>query len=319
MSFNVAALANYVKQNAKTIIAKQLVAAQTADIIAKGGTVKTEVKSSEQIGQLDTDAVFQDGAGCGFNPSGSTTFSQRLISAAKIKVEEALCLADLEAKYTQEMLSAGARYDDPSDFDFNQFWIDRKIQKTGIALEDAIWQGDTASGNGQLNRFDGLIKLLDDQAGVVQANVAGFVEGGAALVAMDVTNILKAMDALYKATPEAIISAPDMTYFIGTHWFRLLKLAIRNSNYYHFEPSKDRDVVYVPGTEIKIQRVNGLNSKNFIFGMRVANMVAGTDLLDDFTNVKVWFDENTELVKYSNKFKYGVNVGFTDEVVEFQI
>ncbi|RYZ36291.1 MAG: hypothetical protein EOP49_32740 [Sphingobacteriales bacterium] len=319
MAFNHADLAAYVKQNAKTLIAKQLTTAQTADIIARGGMVLTEVKTSEKIGQMETDAILQDGAGCGFTPSGTTRFSEREVTVGKIKVEEALCLADLEAKYTQELLSAGARYDDPSDFDFNQFWIDRKIAQTGNAVEKLIWQGDKQSLDGQLNRIDGLIKLLSGTAGVVQANHADYVEGGAALAKIDATNIMKAMDAIFLATPEEIIDGADMTYFIGSHWFRFLKLAIRNSNYFHYDPQKDRNIIYVPGSEMKIQRVNGLNGKNHIFGIRLSNIVAGTDLLDDFTNIKVWFDENTELVKYSNKFKYGLNVGFTEEVVEFSI
>ena len=319
MSFDVSALQNHVKKNAKQIIARQLIAAPTAAIIQAGGTVLTEVKSSQEIGTLETDAVFQDGSGCGFTPQGSTRFSTRSVTVGKIKVEEALCLSDLEAKYTQEMLSAGARYDDPSDFDFNEWWINRKIQHTGIALEKAIWQGDRATVDGQLNKFDGFRKLLSGAAGVVQANDAAFVEGGAALTEITASNIIKAMDALFLATPEEILNAEDMTFFVGSHWFRLLKLAIRNSNYFHFDPDKNRDVVYLPGSDIRIQRVNGLNGVNHIFGLRLSNMVIGTDLLDDITNVKVYFDETEELVCYSNKFKYGVNVGFTEEVVEFKL
>lgn len=319
MAFDVTGLTNYVKENAKTIIAKQLTTAQTAEIIAKGGTVLTEVKSSEKIGSLETDAVFQDGAGCGFNASGSTKFSQRLITAAKIKVEEALCLPDLEAKYTQAMLTAGVRYDSPGDFDFNQFWIDRKIAQTAIALENAIWQGDTASADAQLQRFDGLVKLLHAVAGVTQANTNGHVPGGAALVAVDGTNIMKVFDAFFDAVPDAIADKPDLTVFVPNKWFKLLKLAIRNSNYFHYDVTKDLNTIYCPGSDLKIVRVSGLAGIEKAFATTVSNMVAATDLLDDQTNVKVYYDENTELVKYSNKFKYGVNVGFLEEVVEFAI
>lgn len=319
MAFDVSGLAAYVKQDAKKIIAKQLLAAQTAEIIAKGGTVLTEVKSSEKIGNLETDAVIQDGAGCGFNASGATTFSDREITADKMKVEESLCLADLEGKYTQALLSAGVNYDDPADFDFNQYWIDRKLAKTGIAIEKLIWQGDKASGDATLNRINGYIKLLSGAAGVIQANDAAFVEGGVALATVTKANILKVLDALYNATPEEILSAPDLTFFIGSHWFRLAKLALRDANLYHFVPGSDPNVIIVPGTDLKLQRVNGLNGKNNIFGMRLSNMIAATDLLNDFTEVKVWQDPNTGLVNYSNKFKYGVNVGFASEVVEFKL
>ena len=135
MAFSVGTLTNYVKENEALLLSSSVLGNKTAQLIKDNGTVLVGVKSSEKIGLMDTDAVFQDGSTCGFNASGTTTFTQRTVTVGKIKVNEALCMKDLEAKYLQKALPNGSRY---SEMIFAEQYAKRKacLLYTSDAADD---------------------------------------------------------------------------------------------------------------------------------------------------------------------------------------
>ena len=102
MAFVVASLANYTEENVTQLVASSVLGSKTITLIKDQGNVMLGVKSAETVNIMDTDAFFQDGSSCGFNASGTTTFTQRTLTIGKIKVNEALCPKDLEAKYLQK-------------------------------------------------------------------------------------------------------------------------------------------------------------------------------------------------------------------------
>jgi hypothetical protein len=318
MAFNVAALSAYVKENADKLIAATLMSSKTAKLIEQFGTVLTEVKSSEKIGQLETDATFQDGSVCGFTSSGSTVFSQRTVTVGDIKIEEELCLKNLEKKYTQQMLSAGANYDSPDDFDFNQWWIDRKVTHAANALEVAIWQGDTTSGDGQLNKFDGLIKQITGAADEINANHTDYITAVITTAGGGITqaNVISVLQAIVKATPTKLKQQSDYRVFCGYDVIEMANLALYDANKFHHTASNP-DEFMIPGTTVKAVAVPGLDRTKGLFGFRLSNVYVGTDLLSDTTEVKVWYNIDEEKTRYRNAFKYGVNVAITAECVKF--
>ena len=317
MSFDVSALAAYTEQNADKLIAATILTPETAKLIEANGVVLAGVKSSEQIGQMETDATFQTGA-CGFSPSASTVFSKRVLTVGDIKIEESLCYKDLEAKYTQKMLTAGATYENPEDFNFYEFWVNRKVAQAANAIEKALWQGDTASGDGQLNKFDGFIKLIvnatdeidanDGTHGLAQVTVAG---GG-----ITQTNVISVLQAIINATPLEVKQQADFRVFCGHDIIELANLKIYADNKFHYDTT-DPNSITIPGTQYKAVAVNGLNGTQKLFGMRMSNMYLGTDLLSDQTSVQVWYEKKDNAIDYRNAFKLGVQVGITKQCVKF--
>lgn len=165
MSFDISKLAAYTKENQDELIVATIFSAKTQELIQKEGNVLTGVSSSEQINQLETDAAFQAGGTCGFTPSGSTAFSRRKLTVGPIKVHENLCPKTLKSTYLQLKMKAGSQ---PEEFPFEEVYTGRKAAKIAKQLEIAIWQGDLSSGTANLNKFDGLIKIID-AAGVAVA------------------------------------------------------------------------------------------------------------------------------------------------------
>ena len=313
MAFSVSTLANYTKENEALLVTASVLGAKTASLIKSAGNVMVGVKSAETINIMDTDAFFQAGGTCGWNASGTTSFTQRTVTVGKIKVQEALCPKTLEAKYLQKALPTGSMYD---SIPFEQEYTDKKAVTIASQLETAIWQGDTASANGNLNKFDGLIKLIGAASGVVDANVSGYVSG-APLSSITASNVIALLDGVYKAIPAKVVAAEDMTIFVGQDTFRTYTIALKNANMfnYAFDGKADSEFV-LPGTSIKVVAVQGLNSTNDVFALRLSNLFLGTDLLNEEEKFEIFFAKEADEVRFAAEFKMGVNIAFPDEIVK---
>ena len=316
MAFSVSSLTNYTKENEALLVSSSVLGAKTAALIKSAGNVMVGVKSAETINIMDTDAFFQAGGTCGWNASGTTSFTQRTVTVGKIKVQESLCPKALEAKYLQKALPTGSQYD---SIPFEQDYSDRKAKTIASQLETAIWQGDTGSANGNLNKFDGLIKLIGAASGVVDANVSGFVSG-APLTSITASNVIALFDGVYRAIPAKVVSADDMTIFCGVDTFRTYTIALKNANMfnYAFDGKADSEFV-LPGTSIKVVAVNGLNGTNDVYAMRLSNLFLGTDLLNEEEKFEIFFAKEADEVRFAAEFKMGVNIAFPDEIVKVVI
>ena len=314
MAFNVDALAAYTEQNEALLVTDSVLGAKTAALIKSAGNVMVGVKSAETINIMDTDAIFQAGGSCGFNASGSTTFTQRTVTVGKIKVNESLCPKDLEAKYLQKALPTGSMYD---SIPFEQEFAEKKAKTIASQLETALWQGDTGSGNANLSKFDGLVKLIGAASGVVAANSATFISG-APLSTITAGNVISIFDGVYLAIPAQVVAADDMTIFCGQDVFRTYTIALKNANQFHYSIDVKADSEFVlPGTPIKVIALQGLNGTNKVYAMRLSNLFLGTDLLNEEEKFEIFYAKEADQVRFVSEFKMGVNVAFPDEIVKF--
>ena len=316
MAFSVSSLANYTKENEALLVTSSVLGAKTAALIKSAGNVMVGVKSAETINIMDTDAFFQAGGTCGWNASGTTSFTQRTVTVGKIKVQEALCPKTLESKYLQKALPTGSQYD---SIPFEQEFSDKKAKTIASQLETAIWQGDTASANGNLNKFDGLIKLIGAASGVVNANVSGFISG-APLTSITPSNVVALFDGVYSAIPAKVVAAEDMVIVCGMDTFRTYTIALKNANMFNYAFDGKADAEFVlPGTSIKVVALQGLNGTNDVYAMRLSNLFLGTDLLNEEEKFEIFFAKEADEVRFAAEFKMGVNVAFPDEIVKVTI
>jgi len=313
MAFDVSALSNYTKENEALLVTSSVLGSKTAGLIKSQGNVMVGVKSAETINIMDTDAIFQAGGSCGFNASGSTTFTQRTVTVGKIKVNESLCPKDLEAKYLQKALPEGSRYDSVA---FAADYTDKKAARIAAQLETAIWQGATGSANVNLNKFQGLVALIG--ASAVEANNATYFGGTA--TAITSANVVAIFDALYKAIPATVVAKDDMTIWCGQDVFRTYTIALKNANMfnYAFDGKADSEF-FLPGTPIKVVATPGLNGVTKIYAIRLSNMFIGTDLLNEEERFELFYAKEADQVRFVSEFKMGVNVAFLDEIASFII
>lgn len=318
MAYSFSGLVAYVEQNERLLVASSVLGAKTQQLIQQSGNVMVGVKSKETINIMDTDAIFQAGGTCGFLTSGTTTFSQREVEVGKFKVNEAICPKDLEAYYTQKALPNGSRYDATA---FAEEYTSRKAAKIAAQLEKAIWQGNKTSVDVNLNKFDGIIKLVSDAgASVINANAAAFYTGAPATAINDST-VVNVFDAVYKAIPAEIIDKDDVKIFCGMDVFRTMTVRIKNEKYFNYQvEASPMTSFFLPGTTIEVVGTPGLNGTNKIYAMRVSNLFLGVDLLNEGTDRwELFYAREADQVRFVSEFKMGVNFAFPTEVVKFEI
>jgi hypothetical protein len=263
---------------------------------------------------MTTDAVFQAGGTCGFNSSGTTTITQRTITVGKIKIQESICPKVFEAKYTQKALREGSSYDYMA---YGAEYSAQKVERIGAALETAIWQGDTGSGNAQLNKFMGIGTIIDALGfGGAGDPIAG---NTGALTTLTSANVIAAVDGVFAALPAALLDKSDVVIFCGNDTFREYVIALRNQNLFHYPVDAANMELVVPGTSIKLIGVNGLNGTDKMFGLSMANLYLGTDLLNEQDRFELFYAKEADEMRFVVEFKMGVQVAFPDEVVYFKL
>lgn len=322
MALSVGTLTDYVIENEEQLIARSLFGARTAELIMAEGTVMTGVKFAEKINLLDTDAIFQNGEGCTRVSSGTTTLTQRQVSVGDIAVVEDICVKTLNKKYMSKALASGS---DVNRLPFEQEYAQLKADTIAKQLEVAIWQGDTTSGNANLSRFDGLIKLIDAAGTAVDANVQAYT-GEASPIATSITtaNVKKVVNAMWLALPSDVTGQDDVRIFCGWDTFNKFINAFTDQNLFNFAPagsevSAANGVVIIPGTNYKLTAVHGLDGTNRLFAMRMSNLFAGVDMENEEEKFTMMEDQFKDYLRFKAQFKYGVNVAFPNEISEFTL
>lgn len=314
MALDLSGLTNYVKENELQLTSAAIFKAKTASLIEAQGNVQVGIKSAETINVMTTDAVFQAGGTCGFSSSGTTTITQRTITVGKIKIQESICPKVFEAKYTQKALREGSSYDYMA---YAAEYSAQKVERIGAALETAIWQGDTGSGNAQLNKFMGIGTII---------NALGF--GGAGdpingnvsnLTTLTKANVIAAVDDIFISLPAALLDKQDVVIFCGNDTFREYVLALRDDNLFHYPVDAANMELIVPGTNIKLIGVNGLNGTDRMFGLSMSNLYLGTDLLNEQDRFELFYAKEADEMRFVVEFKLGVQVAFPDEVVFWKL
>ena len=320
MAFSIGTLSAYTKTNEQMLIIKSFFEPKTATYMQK----LTGVKSSIQIPSLDDTLIWQSGAACGLtNASGDTTIAARTLTVGRIKAEKSWCVKDLETIYAQLLLSPGSQYESlPGKID--QAFMQHIMGNQGEKVETAIWQSVSGSTNWQdyLNKFDGLIKIIGDATGPIQANASPYI---ASTVTTSITsaNAISVFQAVYNAIPVAILDKADLRIFCGVDSARLYQQAMINATnagmFNYVAPNDILGEFYLLGTNVKVVPVAGLNGTNKVYAMRTSNMFLGVDLENEEEELKVWYSQDYDTVYMRMKFKLGVQIGITTEVVKFTI
>ncbi len=309
MSFVVSSLNNYTNEQSTDLLVKALFGSKTASTLQSAGQVQVGVKSSASLNLLNSTVFFQ-ADGCGYNPSGATTFTQRNITVGAVKVEETLCPKTLEAKWMQTQIMAGS----PTMVPFEEQIGSEKSAVIAEGIEIAMWQGDTTSGNPNLNRFDGFNKII--------AAASPTLGNGAptTFTSVTVTNIDDILDQIYAQIPSRVAAKSDLVCFLGIDAFKLMLVNLKNANLFHYavDASQTMEMVY-PGTNMKLIGVGGLNGTNKIVAGSLSNFFVGTDLANEEESYKLWYSEDNDEVRFRTTFKYGVQVAYPAEVVYFTL
>ena len=302
MSFSLGTLTAYTEQQRLPLITKAVFSARTAALFTK----QVGIKSAAALNLMDTDAALAAGTACGWTASGTTTFSQRNITVAAMKIQEALCPRSLEQYWMQSQLTQGSTYD---GVPFEQAFSEQKALRIAEALENAIWSGSTL--------VTGMLTILNAASGSTVSGNTGAVSS------ITTANVISVFDNIYNQIPQAILTRNDLVLFCGWNNFRTLIGAFKANtgvmyNQVDLQGLADGDIIY-PGTNVRVVAVPGLTGTNRIVCSYLGNFFYGTDLLSDEENFSLWYSKDNDEVRFQAAFKVGVQVAYPDLVVDFKL
>lgn len=300
MGLNVQALADFNNQVAGELLVRSVYAGSTMEYI----TIKEGVKYQEPINLMDVDLVIQNGT-CVSTPSGSLEFTQRNITVTPRTSFDGICLKDMDKKYLgisalepgsySETFAMAAAY---GDLLVNQF------QKSNDAF---LW-----------NVNNGLRALT---SGSAPANAIGVVIPAAVTgSAFTSANALTTIDTLIENLNADVADRDDLTVFMSVANFRKYVSALRSANSFYFDPNSITnrggilDMMY-PFQNVRVVGTSGLTGSDRIILAPAKYIVAGTDLLSDFSEFQMWYDINSDQLKHRISTKLGVQVAYPEYIV----
>tara|TARA_B110000503_G_scaffold35461_1_gene57956 strand:- start:3 stop:941 length:939 start_codon:yes stop_codon:yes gene_type:complete len=310
MSFNVASLTNYVNEQSTDLISRLYFEKTSSDYF----TLQAGVKKTDALHLLAVSAFPQDGSTCSATASGDVTFTNRDITVGQITYFSGFCMKDLIPKYTQILLRAGNAETEDMAFEAE---VANSIIKTIMEHNEvADWSGDTGSGNVYLNKYDGLIKIIDAATTAVDGNTsaATSITSGAS------GNVDTIVNNICNARPAKVKSAANQVLFVGQDTFDKFVDTLNAKNLYNVDATSWANYsVSIPGKNVTLVGVVGLDGTDRMFLGTQENFFLGFDLQNDEEEFDMWYEKMEDKVYYRVKFKRGLQVAYPNEIVEFTL
>ena len=287
MAINTSALTAYVEEQNLPLIRKSVLGARTIQYL----TLQTGVVGPTAINVLDTTISFGDGSACGWNATGESKLSNRVITPAHPKVNMSFCEKKLIKTWAQNEVRVAAGHE---VLPFEEEFTQDVVSKVGAELDKLIWQGGTIGGVA----YKGFLNL--EESGYTTATKGATVYDSAR--------------AVYNAIPAG--SLESSVIFMGVDKFRELAGELTEKNLYHYDPKVDSSFeLILPGTNMKVAGVPGLNATDKIVALNCDHSVYGTDMENDEEVFDLWYSKDNQEFRMKLEFTAGGQVAYLDEMV----
>jgi hypothetical protein len=296
-AYDVASIGGYVDQVGGELLSKALIGATTP----KYTNVRLGIKGTQALNLLNSDAYFTNGT-CGWEPSGTTTFSQTNITTFKEKYNESLCYKDLYDTYQSMLMAPGQTQE---SVPFEQQIADLKVKQIQQRIETQLWQATTGS-----SCFNGFATLISTgETGV--ANSSGTTFSSSATYGQ-AGNPITEVDNLINVLDDNAMSREDLRVFMSYANFRLYVQALTRANFFqNYIGSTDITAMMEathPNTNVKVIPTIGLNGSNQVTIGPAEYMVVGFDLLSDHEKLSIWYSKDFDELRLRANYNYGVTI-----------
>jgi hypothetical protein len=301
--FDVTGLGAYVDEQSDEILVKQVTAGRTLEKI----TIQEGIKGSSEIKLMDDSVVYQAGD-CTMTASGDTVFTDRAIAVETLGFMKKFCQKDLDGFWTQLNLRAGAMAED-EELPFEAQIVEYLLALHSNELDKLIWKGNKTTGTGNLAFMNGFRQFLTTGNGCVDLNTS-------ATASITNSNAYDVFYEVFENSVEAVAESDDFVCFTGRENFNKLIKNLVDLNFFHYSPDQIAELneVTVPGTDMVVSKVVGLNQLDNIYTGRASHFIAGVDLTGDLDQFSLWYSKDDDVLYLRSKFRLGVQVPFLDQV-----
>lgn len=287
-TLNVNSLPEYIEQHKDELFVKSVVGAKTLDYIE----IMPGVKHKEALNYLDSTVELAEG-GCGWNPAGSDTFSQRTVEVKPLSVQKEYCWLDFKNYWMNyQLLFEAGRQTLP----FEEKIAESNMNAIKEALEKAVWQGNTV--------IEGLLAQIDAESDTVKVS---FSDGQTAT---------SKVDAVVNAIPTKAL-AKGVRLFMSYADFRSY-VAEQNANCCanrSIIDAANEELKYVGDSRITIIPVLGLEGTNKMVAAPADGLVYATDINGSDSVYEMRYDAKERKFDLDVLFNAGTAVKYPEQVV----
>ncbi len=303
MNFNydLGGLSAYVDQLSSDIISEAVL----SPVSMKYLNVVPGIKGTQNVNLLSETLSVQTGTTCGWNDAGDITFTTVPLTVQALKVNQSLCLEELNTLWLGQYLNPGS-YNEQAPFE--QAIVDLQTKQIKRYNEDLLWNASSGT-----STFSGFIELLNNTAGVVKlTGQTALCSITGASVVEKANSVLTAVDNIINALDRNIYDRDDIVIFMSQQQFKCYLVALRNVNNFHFtEPTLGQVYeTFHPQTKYKVIGVPGLNGSNLIAASASQYFMAGVDLMSDEDSFRSWWSQDFQEVRIMSAWKLGTAIAF---------
>ena len=303
MNFNydLGGLSAYVDQLSSDIISEAVLSPVTMSYV----NVVPGIKGTQNVNLLEETLSVQTGTTCGWNDAGEVTFTAVPLAVQALKVNQSLCLEQLNTLWLGQYLNAGS-YNEQAPFE--QAIVDLQTKQIKRYNEDLIWNASSGT-----STFSGFIELLSNTAGVVELTGATALCSVTGSSTIEKANaVLTQVDNIINALDRNIYDRDDIVIFMSQQQFKCYLVALRNVNNFHFtEPTLGQVYeTFHPQTKYKCVGVPGLNGSNLIAAAPMQYFLVGVDLMSDEDSFRSWWSQDFQEVRIMSAWKLGTAIAF---------
>jgi hypothetical protein len=302
-SYDLGGLSTYVDQLNADIISEAVLSPVTMDYV----NVQVGIKGTMNVNLLSETLSVQTGTTCGWNNAGTVEFTTAPITVQSLKVNQSLCLQELNTLWLGQYLNAGS-YNEQAPFE--QAIIDLQTRQIKRYNEDLLWNASSGT-----STFSGFKELFANTAGVVKLTgqtALCSVTGSSAVEKAN--NVLAQVDNLINSMDRNIYSREDIIIFMSEQSFKCYQVAVRNVNNFYIDSSVNKlgatNSMLHPQTQYRVVGVPGLNGSNLIVLGSQQYFLVGTDLVSDEDSYRAWWSQDFQEVRMMVAWKLGTAIAF---------
>jgi hypothetical protein len=302
-SYDLGGLSTYVDQLNADIISEAVLSPVTMDYV----NVQVGIKGTMNVNLLSETLSVQTGTTCGWSNAGTVEFTTAPITVQALKVNQSLCLQELNTLWLGQYLNAGS-YNEQAPFE--QAIIDLQTRQIKRYNEDLLWSA--TSGTSTFSGFKEIFANTGDVVKLTGQTALCSVTGSSAVEKAN--SILAQVDNLINAMDRNIYSREDIVIFMSEQQFKCYLTAVRNVNNFYIDSSVNKlgsvHTIFHPQTNYRVVGVPGLNGSNLIVLGPQQYFLVGTDLTSDEDSFRAWFSVDFQEVRMMVAWKLGTAIAF---------
>lgn len=283
------AITGYVEEHRSELLSKAMLDGKSR----RAWNLMSDVKGPTALNIMDTEVVFGE-LECGWNESGSTEFTQRILDPKALTVNMAFCDKNLLKTWAQYEVKIAAGYE---ELPFEEKWVGQILDSVNEQLEHMLYFG-----TGEGAEFEGIVPILSGEADTVK---------------VEATTGTSAYDFLKEVALAIPVQVKNPVILVSTPLYREYMQDLVAANLFHYDPANGENEYRLPGTNIRVIAVDGLNNadETVAIAANMDNLFYGVSADGDEDVFDLWHSKDNREFRLAINFIAGTQVAFPNEVV----